>query len=86
LASEGEGWVQSQDGECGQLTWQRTIFFLEDFAFSRPVTRIIPAKVHAQLPWQPGTTGPSKAKSPTNILTVLLIHENTGHAEDYFLQ
>lgn len=50
LASEGEGWVQSQDGECGQLTWQWTRFFSEDFGFSWPF--IIPAKVLAQLPWQ----------------------------------
>jgi hypothetical protein len=81
---EGQGWVQSHNGECEPLTWQWTRFFSEDFGFSRPV--IVPAKVHAQLPWQTGTTGPPEAKSPTSIFTVLIIHENTGHDQDYLLQ
>ena len=33
LAYEGEGWVQSQNGECGQLTWQWTRFFSKDWFF-----------------------------------------------------
>jgi hypothetical protein len=27
-----------------------------------------------------------RPKSPTNILTLVIIHENTGHAEDYLMQ